>query len=461
MNSSEHTGDDNGVGSCLECSCCSQSYPASLFTERQRSQPAEERQCAHCLRAARLRRAECDPQRHIRPLQPRLAPPHHLGQHRRAPSLHAAGTKGHASRPPQMPWTRCLGPTAIASVRPPSSLATPDPCQRRSWSSSAATRVVYSDNLPRHRPPAITLKRSEMEASGRRMHAEAEASKARMERLKAELEASEDALHGPHLVHPPCKGKPNAFTQRRWAREQVKAAEATRQRCTDEEHRVSKAAIEATRPRIPAFSGRDLGKIVMLEGDDVTLHCVKGRTFATENREVRWCDERHHDLRGVIESVQPWVGGRISIEGSEDSFDNPEVARLCGKEACLRNYGIADEYEHRRSSERSKYYPTPPESPKLRGKRLAAFLERNQAAHERQAAQASDTSAKDSDEDSDADEDQKPLSKMRQKMLNARLQAKQREVWKQVDSLNQKTLEAKRAARMEWLGLKPPCSSTI
>ena len=279
------------------------------------------------------------------------------------------------------------------------------------------------------------------------MAADVEAIRARKAALKERLLAQELAQHGPHRVHPPRRRKPAA--QKQWADRMVAFAEQHRQRIEREEQRQDAEALRATRPRVPAFTGRDLGKFVIISGDDVMLITGERETTTSEMREVEWRGAHHFDLEGKIEGVEPWVGGSIAVEGLEENFANPEIGKLDAKGACERNHSVAEAYEQRKEALARRFYPPARASPKLQGARLEHFLERNRAAHERDP---------DPDEEGDEqgeDDHDDVLSPVRRRLLGQRLQARDHRAWRVGHIQTVRDLEAREAAKLEFLGLRP------
>ena len=328
--------------------------------------------------------------------------------------------------PPSSAWS-----STTTAVLPPSSQAKRawerDPTKGPPWSFNVVKpsdmkppweRIAEKDR--RHRPPPLKLTDVQKAESAERMYQAAIAARKRRAALRALLIAREDHDHGPHRVHPPRPAKREAQVQ--WTNRMVAVAETKRRQVERAEQLLDAAALEATKSRVAAFTGRDLNKHVAILGDSVMLVTSDG---AWEAREVLWRGAMHEDLSGKIEAVEPWVGGRISVAGINQGFvfENPDVG-ISSKRACERNHTIAEDIEKRKEALERRFYPSPPPTPKLKGARLVEFFERNLAAHEREP-----------DEEDEAEVPARPLSPRQQLMLRERLAARHHEEWRQIHTI--------------------------
>ena len=209
----------------VECSACQQIVPASAFTSSQLSRGDGDRQCAQCLREARLRQERERP----RPTQcgsaasPRVLTGGELSSlletkppppsHRSPPpgrDFWTVGSIGAPTPPREAPSTpprprvgraRSAWSVPQPPVSPASRPRSPRTDGKRPpWNNNGYVKPTQACDLPRYarRPPALTPE--QVRASVSQMVSAADARRLDKEHLR-EQHAHEEAEHGPHIVH--------------------------------------------------------------------------------------------------------------------------------------------------------------------------------------------------------------------------------------------------------------------
>lgn len=223
---------------------------------------------------------------------------------------------------------------------------------------------------------------------------------------------------------------------------------------------------------MPAFTGQDINKYVVVQGDEVVVQSAEDVLHGIPTtRDVLWRGARHFDLSGTIESVEPWVGGQIFVEGFEVPLENPHDARpLSGKEAAERNHKVDEQYRQRKEALHDKFYPPALPAPKFllsseewagkrvwspKGELATKFFERNRAPHEpKPPAEEGEAPPPVAAAEEKSVAASPPLSPRRQVVLNERLTARHHDDWRESHSSGAQALAQRKAERMDFLGLR-------
>ena len=395
----------------LNCSVCQQRLPTLAFTSRQQELPSEERCCAHCTRAKRAKEG----------VDPVLSPSPCHRQAPAAPTLMVPASARQASTPPtrMAPASAPVSPRSpMMSPRPPMQPRSPfaaapahrpppvSPIKQRStpvfhkmkklplqkkpaWSSATFVASEFEWGVKHVTTPVADLNAQELRESVERQYTANIATEAARQRLAEQLWHAEYAEHNPSFVHP--RAVSSEERANLIERSHAYAEQQRRRRAISMKLAAAKTTALTVR-RISAFTRQDVGKMICIDGDDVTID-GQPRVVIWKNPldGIIWS---HCDIYdGIVEYVAEHVGGNVTVgygPGSElkDHLQNPttKVSDERLRAAFDRNHAASERYRLRREELKKKIYPpdthTPRLSEEVRQKaavRLNAMIERKES----------------------------------------------------------------------------------